>query len=93
MGGLVEIWVVVVCWDGWLGGGEVRRVGAGVMATARNAVAWPLLIAPEHSHPTSATQHPPHPCPPPQVPATEWDALKSSLMGLFEKRRAAKFLG
>lgn len=27
----------------------------------------------------------------PQVPATDWEALKSPLMGLFEKRRAAKF--
>lgn len=26
-----------------------------------------------------------------QVPATDWEALKSPLMGLFEKRRAAKF--
>jgi Rab GDP dissociation inhibitor len=25
------------------------------------------------------------------VPATDWEALKSPLMGLFEKRRAAKF--
>jgi hypothetical protein len=29
--------------------------------------------------------------PPLQVPATDWEALKSPLMGLFEKRRAAKF--
>ncbi len=28
---------------------------------------------------------------PSQVPATDWEALKSPLMGLFEKRRAAKF--
>ena len=26
------------------------------------------------------------------MPATDWEALKSPLMGLFEKRRAAKFL-
>lgn len=29
----------------------------------------------------------------PQVPASDWEALKSPLLGLFEKRRAAKFLG
>ena len=28
-----------------------------------------------------------------QVPASDWEALKSPLLGLFEKRRAAKFLG
>lgn len=28
-----------------------------------------------------------------KVPASDWEALKSPLMGLFEKRRAAKFLG
>lgn len=28
-----------------------------------------------------------------KVPATDWEALRSPLMGLFEKRRAAKFLG
>lgn len=28
-----------------------------------------------------------------QVPASDWEALKSPLMGLFEKRRAAKFFG
>ncbi len=27
-----------------------------------------------------------------KVPATDWEALRSPLMGLFEKRRAAKFL-
>lgn len=28
-----------------------------------------------------------------KVPASDWEALRSSLMGLFEKRRAAKFFG
>jgi len=28
-----------------------------------------------------------------KVPASDWEALKSPLMGLFEKRRAAKFFG
>lgn len=28
-----------------------------------------------------------------KVPASDWEALRSPLMGLFEKRRAAKFLG
>ena len=28
-----------------------------------------------------------------KVPITDWEALKSPLMGLFEKRRAAKFFG
>lgn len=28
-----------------------------------------------------------------KVPATDWEALRSPLMGLFEKRRAAKFFG
>ena len=28
-----------------------------------------------------------------KVPVTDWEALKSPLMGLFEKRRAAKFFG
>lgn len=28
-----------------------------------------------------------------KVPASDWEALKSPLLGLFEKRRAAKFFG